>query len=75
MKVKFVILFFLSVSLSGCATYEDFHDDNTEESQHKTTPERDEKPNRQQREAIMSGKKPDWPAPRSDGVNVPIFRW
>ncbi len=75
MKAKIIILFFLSVSLSGCATYGDFHGENTQESQHKTTPELDEKLTRQQRETIMSGKKPDWSASRSDSVRVPIFRW
>lgn len=74
-KFKYLIPFLLSASLSGCANYEDLATKKTEDTQHKTTPERDTKPTREQRDAIMSGHKPDWSATSTDSVRVPIFRW
>ncbi|EAU6967220.1 hypothetical protein EIM95_15375 [Salmonella enterica] len=74
-KYIFLVKFFMSVSLSGCASYEDFTTHNTEDIQYKSLPGRDAKPTQEQREAVMSGQKPDWSISGNDGVSVPVFKW
>lgn len=74
-KFIFLVPFFISVSLSGCASYEDLTTHNAEDTQHKPIPGRDAKPTKVQREAVMSGQKPDWSVSGNDGVSVPVFRW